>query len=106
MSEEDAANVELKPGEFSLHHSMMIHGSGPNTGDTRRIGLAIRYLKTSARQMVEATDSATLVRGEDRFRHFEHEPRPEATMHPKAVEYLENLLSVRYGGRYRQKAAA
>jgi chlorinating enzyme len=103
VKEEDAAYVELEPGEFSLHHSLMVHSSGPNTGSERRIGLAIRYLKTTARQLVEATDSATLVRGDDRFHHFEHEPVPKAAMHPEAVNYLENLLAVRQGGRYRQK---
>ena len=103
VKDEEAAYVELQPGQFSLHHSMMIHGSGPNTGSERRIGLAIRYLKTSAKQLVEATDSATLVRGEDRYGNFQHEPTPKAVMHPDAIKYLDDLLSVRYGGRYRQK---
>lgn len=106
VRDEEAVNVQLRPGEFSLHHSMIVHGSGPNTGSERRVGLAIRYLKPSAKQLVEATDSATLVRGEDRFGHFQHEPRPAALMHPEAVKYLDELLAVRYGGRYRNQQAA
>ena len=46
--------------------------------------------------MVEATDSATLVRGKDTYGKFQHEPRPEADMHPAAVKYLDDLLAVRY----------
>ncbi|CAN5491921.1 phytanoyl-CoA dioxygenase family protein [soil metagenome] len=103
VDDETAANIELKPGEFSLHHSMIIHGSGPNQGSQRRVGFAIRYLKTSARQTVEASDSATLVRGTDAYGNFQHEPTPQADMHPDAVKYLDDLLTVRYGGRYRQK---
>jgi non-heme Fe2+,alpha-ketoglutarate-dependent halogenase len=31
---------------------------------------------------IAGEDSATLVRGQDRFRHFEHEPRPERDLDP------------------------
>jgi len=102
----DAAAVELKAGEFSIHHSMMIHGSGPNEVNERRMGYAVRYLKTSAKQLVEATDSATLVRGEDRYGHFTHEPAPKAIMDPVALKYLDDMMATRYGGRYRQQKAA
>lgn len=104
VKEEEAAHVELLPGQFSLHHSLMVHGPGSDNASERRIGVAIRYLKTSAKQLVEATDSPTLVRGEDCYENFQHEPTPEAIMHPAAVKYLDDLLSVRYGGRYRQKS--
>ena len=70
------------------------------------MGLATRYLKTSARQMVKATDSATLVRDKDTYGKFQHEPRLEADMHPAAAKYLEDLLAVRYGSRYRSNSAA
>jgi hypothetical protein len=39
------------------------------------------------RQTIAATDGATLVRGEDRFGHFEHEPAPARDMAPEALEY-------------------
>ena len=57
--------LELSPGEMSLHHVRLVHGSPPNTSDDRRIGFAIRYIPTSIRQLA-GEDSATLVRGEDR----------------------------------------
>jgi len=36
--------VELKAGEFSLHHSNIIHGSSPNRSNTRRIGFVVRFV--------------------------------------------------------------
>ena len=55
----------LDPGEMSLHHIKLVHGSEPNRSNDRRIGLAIRYIPTDVRQL-KVRDSATLVRGVDR----------------------------------------
>ena len=79
VDEADAVPLVLRPGEMSLHHVRLVHGSPPNPSGDRRIGFAIRYIPTSIYQ-IEGTDSATLVRGSDRFGHFELEPRPERNM--------------------------
>ncbi|MEO7742625.1 MAG: phytanoyl-CoA dioxygenase family protein [Usitatibacter sp.] len=79
-----AVAIELEPGEMSLHHVRLVHGSPPNPSGDRRIGFAIRYIPTSVRQ-IAGEDSATLVRGVDEFHHFEHEPRPARDMDPEFV---------------------
>lgn len=73
--------ITLRPGEMSLHHVRLVHGSPPNASDDRRIGFAIRYVPTYVAQ-VAGDDSATLVRGEDRYSHFELEPRPTRDLDP------------------------
>lgn len=70
-----AVSVMLRPGEMSLHDIKLVHGSSPNRSHDRRIGLAIRYLPAHVRQ-TKGNDSAMLVRGEDRYGHFDPEPRP------------------------------
>ena len=35
-----------RPGEMSLHHVRMVHGSPPNRSDDRRIGFAVRHIPT------------------------------------------------------------
>jgi non-heme Fe2+,alpha-ketoglutarate-dependent halogenase len=87
VDERQAAMLELAAGEMSLHHVRLIHGSEPNPSDDRRIGFAIRYIPTSVRQVAGSHDSATLVRGEDHFGHFEHEQRPDADLSPAAVAH-------------------
>ncbi len=84
VDERRAVTIELKPGEMSLHHVRLVHGSPPNPSGDRRIGFAIRYIPTTVAQ-VAGDDSATLVRGEDRHHHFEHEPRPTSDMEPAFV---------------------
>jgi len=80
-----ARTVELRPGEMSLHHVRLVHGSPPNPSNDRRIGFAIRYIPTRVRQ-VAGDDSATLVRGRDDYQHFELEPQPASDMEPAFVE--------------------
>jgi hypothetical protein len=76
--------VTLRPGEMSLHHVRLVHGSPPNPSGDRRIGFAIRYIPTTVSQ-IAGEDSASLVRGEDRYHHFEHEPRPTRDLDPEFV---------------------
>lgn len=94
-----AIDVELQPGEFSLHHVCIVHGSDPNCGADRRIGLAIRYIPTRLRQLAGERDYATLVRGSDRHHHFLPEPRPvvelgeaERGAHRRIVEDTLRIL--------------
>jgi non-haem Fe2+, alpha-ketoglutarate-dependent halogenase len=80
-----ATPIVLSPGEFSLHHTMAIHASDPNTGDDDRIGIGISYIPTQVRHIGPTRLSATLVRGHDTHGHFDLEPRPQADLHPAAL---------------------
>ena len=95
-------NVELQPGEMSLHHVLLFHGSEPNRSAWPRIGFAIRYVPTHVRQLSPIRDSALLVRGHDEFGHFEHEKSPESDLHPDAVArhgaVIDRQLSILYAG--------
>jgi len=70
VNEDEAVHVELKPGEMSLHHGKLFHGSSPNTTDDRRIGLALRYISTNMKQTADLKPYAKLVAGEDKFGYF------------------------------------
>ncbi len=76
--------VPLSAGEMSLHHIKLVHGSEPNRTPDRRIGLAIRYIPTHVRQ-TKVRDAAMLVRGVDRFGHFDYEPRPKGDLDAGAL---------------------
>ncbi len=81
-----AVDVVLRPGEMSLHHVRMVHGSPPNRSADRRIGYAIRYVPTYVRQVSPVRDSATLVRGVDEYGHFDLEEPPAADLDLAARE--------------------
>jgi non-heme Fe2+,alpha-ketoglutarate-dependent halogenase len=87
VDEAQAADVVLQPGEMSLHHVKLIHGSKANRADDRRIGFAIRYIPTHVRQTAGAEDSALLVRGVDTYRHFLPETPPAADLDEAALAH-------------------
>src|SRR5437660_1042742 len=63
--------MPLNPGWFSMHHGLCPHRSGPNTSSHRRIGLGFNYIPTHARPAGTIRQAALLVRGTDRYGHFE-----------------------------------
>jgi chlorinating enzyme len=91
VDESQAHDIVLQPGEMSLHHVRLIHGSGPNQATHRRVGFVIRYIPTLIRQVAGSEDSATLVRGEDRFGHFAPEPRPALDRDPACVAFHTDM---------------
>ena len=44
VDEAEALDVVLRPGEMSLHHSNIVHGSNPNTSDQPRVGFIVRLV--------------------------------------------------------------
>ena len=83
VDESQAVDIELEPGEMSLHHVRIVHGSNPNPTDVRRIGFVVRYIATSCRQTGGRVPAA-LVRGEDRYGHFDPLPCPAEEFDPEA----------------------
>src|SRR5207244_11644546 len=79
-----AVGLAMSAGEMSLHHIKLVHGSDANRSNDRRIGMSIRYIPTYVRQ-TKVRDSAVLVRGTDKYRHFDYEPRPKADLDEAAL---------------------
>jgi ectoine hydroxylase-related dioxygenase (phytanoyl-CoA dioxygenase family) len=44
VDESAAVDIVLKPGEMSLHHTNIVHGSKPNASDGPRIGFIVRFV--------------------------------------------------------------
>lgn len=101
-NEEAAVSLNLDPGEISLHHIMSVHGSEPNETDQRRIGFAIRYAAPHVRLLGNIRDSALLVRGKDRYGHFDVEYAPKTDMDSDAIihhtKVMENRAKIKYAG--------
>ena len=95
-------NVELQPGQMSLHHVLLFHGSESNRAEHARGGYAIRYIPTHLRQLAPIRDSALLVRGHDDQGHFDHEQDPqigrEAAARACHADATERQLRIVYAG--------
>lgn len=73
IPETEVRPLELRAGQFSLHHVGLAHGSGPNRSQWPRVGLAIRYIAPSVKPQ-RGRHGASLVRGRDSHGHYRIEP--------------------------------
>ncbi len=75
----DYTKYELMPvsaGQISLHHTHVVHCSDRNNTAERRIGIGVSYVPTRCRLINDVRVTATLVRGQDRYGHFDLDPAP------------------------------
>lgn len=91
----------LQPGQFSLHHTNVIHASDPNLGNDRRIGCGISYIPTHVKKS-GLLMTASLVRGIDRYQHFEYEPDPR-TLSPREAIAAHEMVYARYRASYEEQ---
>jgi non-haem Fe2+, alpha-ketoglutarate-dependent halogenase len=102
-----AVDIVLQPGQMSLHHVLLVHGSEPNRADHRRIGYAVRYIPTHVRQLAPLRDSAMLVRGVDDYGYFDLEDAPESDFHPAALarhaQAMQRYVKILYAGAKRMR---
>jgi len=99
---EETVLNELKSGQLSLHHPMIVHGSTPNRSKSRRIGFVIQsYIGTNVDQVIGKI-YVQQARGIDTFKYHEHTKRPVELMSKKDVALRikanEELAKIFYRG--------
>ena len=80
VPEDKIVPIELRPGQLSVHHPWVVHGSGHNTSNKRRVGFAIQsYIGTEVEQLLGKT-FVQLARGCDNYNHHPLVPRASGVM--------------------------
>ncbi len=75
----------LKAGQISLHHPKIVHGSGLNYSDDRRIGFVIQsYIGTNVDQILGKM-YVQKARGEDKYKYHEYSNIPKELMGKEEV---------------------
>ena len=99
VPENDVQSVELKAGQMSLHHPRIVHGSGINKSDDRRIGFVIQsYIGTNVKQVL-GKNGVQIARGIDEFKYHEEIPRVKNFMDEEGMalrkrenQYLQEIF--------------
>lgn len=92
---DEIVQVELEPGQLSMHAWHMPHMSGPNDTPDARIGLAIRYMPTWIKCIADPCDppfTVRLARGEDPHRNFQHDPIADEPLSEHSLRIHEQML--------------
>jgi len=94
--------VILKAGQMSLHHPTVVHGSGLNKSNDRRIGFVIQSYIGSNVSQVLGKMYVQQARGDDKFKYHEHVDRPLELMNSKDIQVRnkanEELSKIFYTG--------
>ena len=99
VPENDVQSVELKAGQMSLHHPRIVHGSGINKSDDRRIGFVIQsYIGTNVKQVL-GKNGVQIARGIDEFKYHEEISRVKNFMDEEGMalrkrenQYLQEIF--------------
>ncbi len=71
IPEDEVKSIELRAGQMSLHHPRVVHGSGINKSNDRRIGFVIQsYIGTNVKQTL-GKNSVQIARGKDNYHYHE-----------------------------------
>ncbi len=99
---DDSAPVAmaLPAGSFSLHHELSVHRSAPNNASHRRVGIGLNYIPTHVRVDGPVRCNAMLVRGEDKFGHFDLIEPPKAECDAAALA-VHQEANDRYRANYK-----
>ena len=97
--------VILKAGQMSLHNPKIVHGSGLNKSNDRRIGFVIQsYIGTNVEQVLGKM-YVQQARGNDKFKYHEYVKRPTELMNLKDIQSRkkanEELSKIFYKGSYK-----
>lgn len=87
----------LEPCEISLHHIHTIHSSNANRSESRRLGVAIRYVSPQARRIGQLRDSAWLLRRQDKSGYSRHEKPPASDLDAEALIEHSESMKIRQG---------
>ena len=87
---------------MSLHHPTIVHGSGLNKSDDRRIGFVIQsYIGTNVKQVL-GKNSVQIARGKDLFNFHEKIGRPNSLIDQNDLKLKkkenDNLQEIFYKG--------
>jgi non-heme Fe2+,alpha-ketoglutarate-dependent halogenase len=99
------ASAPLKAGQFSFHHTLVVHSSAPNRSQDRRIGYGISYIPAHVHHVGSYRMGASHARGEDKYGHFEIEPDPREHGAAEGPAHHEAAYR-RYREGYEEQVAA
>lgn len=102
VPEDQIKLIELKAGQMSLHHPRIVHGSGVNKSDDRRIGFVIQsYIGTNVKQVL-GKNGVQIARGFDEFKYHEVINRTKFLMSEEGMllrkRENDNLKKIFYNG--------
>jgi len=108
IDEGQAVDLILKPGQMSVHHAKVVHGSRPNLSRNRRIGYVLQAFMPPPAKQVLGENYWMPIRGDDWHDDTPRLMRPQADMDAEAVRNRnlanDNWANILYQGAEKKRA--
>ena len=108
IDESQAVDLVLRPGQMSIHHSEVIHGSQPNKSKQRRIGFAMQSYMSPDVLQVTGKNYWLDIRGENHRDNSVDLHRPKYDLDPQSqadrIKVDANFADILYRGAKQKRA--
>lgn len=99
VDNDDVFDIDLQPGQASIHHTLTLHRSGPNNSNDWRLGVGLNYVSSQVGPLPGYEDSAMPLRGNVETSRFVFTQPPRSDLDSAALESFDaaiRLQSKRY----------
>jgi hypothetical protein len=96
--DQNATAISLSPGQASIHHPYIIHGSGCNGSDQWRYGIMLLYISSNTTVMDGYTESALHIQGSLPKSGFQLDTMPDYDLSDTALE--AHRVATEYRGAF------
>jgi len=108
IDESTAVDLVLKPGQMSIHHATIVHGSMPNRGTERRMGVALQSFMSPECHQTVGDFMVQIAKGCEHWTGDHVFPRPQTDQDPADVvrreAVNENWSRILYSGASQVRA--
>ena len=94
VDESEVVNIDLQPGQASIHHTLTLHRSGPNQSNNWRLGVGLNYASSQVGPLPGYEDAAMPLRGNVEASRFTFTRPPQADLDAAALESYAAALSL------------
>jgi ectoine hydroxylase-related dioxygenase (phytanoyl-CoA dioxygenase family) len=95
IDDSDAVDIAMRAGQFSIHHEMVVHGSGRNNGTDRRVGVSFSCVATETKALA-GPNTGVLIAGENLPGHWVLNKEPAFDLDPVGLAELEAFKDAYY----------
>ena len=92
IDNDEVFDIDLQPGQASIHHTLTLHRSGPNNSDDWRLGVGLNYVSSQVGPLPGYEDSAMPLRGNVENSSFTFTHPPQSDLDSVALENFDAAL--------------
>ena len=85
-----STDMPLLAGQFSIHHELLVHGSAPNTTDSRRLGISFACVPAEAKPL-SGPNTGVLIAGDNQPGHWVLNKEPAFDLDPVGLAELRTV---------------